>query len=197
MEVIFMTIENKNIGFGITGSFCTYEKIIGYIEELVDLGANVLPIFSFNAYNNDTRFGKAEDFIKKVEEITGNEIIKTIQDAEPIGPKNLTDIMVIAPMTGNSLAKLSKAITDTPVLMAIKSHLRNNKPVVLGISTNDGLGSNAKNIGELINMKDMFFVPFKQDNPEGKPKSLVANWEKMIPAIEEALDGKQIQPILD
>ena len=145
-----MTLENLKIGFGITGSFCTFSKIPPLIESLKNEGANILPIFSYNSQNFDTRFGVASEFMDKIENLTGNKIIKTITEAEPIGPKNLIDLMLIFPCTGNTLSKLANAITDTPVLMATKSHLRNNKPVVLGISTNDALGLNAKNIGTLL-----------------------------------------------
>ena len=134
-----MNLKDKNIGFCLTGSFCTFKNTILQIKELVKEEANVLPIMSYNSYKTDTRFGKSKDFIKEIEEITKNNIINKIKDAEPIGPKNMTDIMIIAPCTGNTLAKLSNGITDTPVLMAVKSHLRNNNPLVIAVSTNDGL----------------------------------------------------------
>ena len=134
-----MDLENKNIGFVLTGSFCTFSKVIPKMKELVSEGANVIPIMSYNAYELDTKFGKAADFIKEIEEITGNKIIHTIQDAEPIGPKKLTDIMIVAPASGNTMAKLANDIIDTPALMAIKSHLRNNNPVIIAISTNNAL----------------------------------------------------------
>ena len=152
---------------------------------------------SFNSYNLDTKFGKAEDFINEIKEITEkDEIIHTIQGAEPIGPKKLTDVMVIAPCTGNTLAKLANGITDSPVLMATKSHLRNNLPVVIGISTNDGLSGSAENIGKLLNRNNYYFIPFRQDNPITKPRSLVADFKYLIPTIEQALEGEQIEPIL-
>lgn len=134
-----MNLKDKNIGFCLTGSFCTFKNTILQMKELVKEKANVLPIMSYNAYKSDTKFGKSKDFIKEIEEITNNKIIHNIKDAEPIGPKNMTDIMIIAPCTGNTLAKLSNGITDTPVLMAVKSHLRNNNPLVIAVSTNDGL----------------------------------------------------------
>ena len=180
----------------LTGSFCTFSKVIPKIKELVKKGANVIPIMSNNAYNLDTKFGKAEDFINEIEKITGNKIIHTIQDAEPIGPKKLTDIMVIAPASGNTMAKLANDIIDTPALMAIKSHLRNNNPVVIAVSTNNALSGNAENIGKLLNRNNYFFVPVKQDNPITKPRSVVADFEYLIKTIEFALDREQIQPIL-
>ena len=152
---------------------------------------------SYNSYKLDTKFGKAKEYIDTVKEITGKEeIIHTIQGVEPIGPKKLTDVMVIAPCSGNTIAKLANGITDTPVLMAAKSHLRNNNPVVLAISTNDGLSGSAENIGKLLNRNNYFFVPFKQDNPITKPRSLVADFKYLIPTIEKALDREQIEPIL-
>jgi len=179
-----------------TGSFCTFSKTITKIKELVKKGANVIPIMSFNAYNLDTKFGNANDFINEIENITKNKIIHTIQEAEPIGPKKLTDIMCIAPASGNTMAKLVYGIIDTPATMAVKSHLRNNKPVVVAISTNDALAGSAKNIGDLLNRKNYYFVPFRQDNPITKPRSIVYDPEYLIKTIEVALDNEQIQPIL-
>ena len=192
-----MELEHKKLGFVLTGSFCTFSKTIPKIKELVKMGAEVIPIMSYNAYNLDTKFGKAEDFINEIEEITGKEIIHTIQGAEPIGPKKLLDALIIAPCTGNTLAKLANGITDTPVLMAAKAHLRNNKPLVISISTNDALGMNMKNIGLLLNAKNIYFVPFGQDNPIKKTNSLIAHTDKLIPTLEGALDGVQVQPILE
>lgn len=191
-----MKIENLNIGIAITGSFCTYSKIIDEIKKLVDIKANVIPIFSLNASAMDTRFGNAEEWINKIEAITGNKSILTIQDAEPIGPNGLLDVLVIAPCTGNTIAKLANAITDTPVLMAAKAHMRGMKPIVIGISTNDGLGMNAKNLGVLLNSKQYYYVPFGQDSPYIKANSLVARMDMLIPTIEMALEGKQIQPMI-
>ena len=156
----------------------------------------MLPIFSFNAASVNTRFGNAAEFVAEIEEITHHTAIKTIEDAEPIGPKNLVDIMIIAPCSGNTLAKLSNGITDTPVLMAAKAHIRNNKPLVIAVSTNDALGLNLKNIGTLLNTKGIYFVPFGQDNCKGKPKSMIAATDLMIPTLEQALDGIQIQPVI-
>ena len=191
-----MDFDNVNIGFTMTGSFCTFKKVIPKIKELKDLGANIIPIMSYNSYNFDTKFGKAKEFIDEIENITGNKIIHTIQGAEPIGPKGLTDIMVVAPCSGNTIAKLANAIIDTPAVMAIKSHLRNQKPLVIGISTNDGLSGSAENIGRLLNRKNYYFVPFTQDNPITKPTSLVFKFDYLIPTIKEALKNKQLQPLI-
>jgi len=191
-----MNLKNKKIGFALTGSFCTLSKTIEEIEHLIELGADVLPIMSFNTYNLDSRFGKASEFIEKIKEITKKDIIHTIQEAEPIGPKKLTDILVIAPCSGNTIAKLANGITDTPVLMATKSHLRNQKPVVIGISTNDALSGSAENIGKLLNRNNFYFVPFRQDNPITKPTSLVFDFKMITETIEKALDREQIQPII-
>lgn len=192
-----MKLEGKRVGFAFTGSFCTFKKVIDELKNVKKENVDILPIMSFNSYNLDTKFGKAEDFINEIKEITGkDEIIHTIQGAEPIGPKKLTDVMVIAPCTGNTLAKLANGITDSPVLMATKSHLRNNLPVVIGISTNDGLSGSAENIGKLLNRNNYYFIPFRQDNPITKPRSLVADFKYLIPTIEQALEGEQIEPIL-
>ena len=191
-----MKFENLKIGFILTGSFCTFNKVIPVIKELKEMGADILPIMSYNAYNLDTKFGKASDFINEIELITEKEIIHTIQGAEPIGPKGLTDIMIIAPCTGNTIAKLANDIIDTPATMAAKSHLRNNKPLVIAISTNNGLSGNAENIGKLLNRKNYYFVPFKQDNPITKPRSLVFDFSYIPKTIEYALKGEQISPIL-
>ena len=163
---------------------------------MTEMGANAIPIFSYQAQSCDTRFGSAKEFVEGICEITGNEGIKTMQQAEPIGPNNFLDIMVIAPCTGNSAAKLCNGITDTPVLMASKAHMRNGKPLVIAISTNDALGVNFKTIGGLMNMKNIYFVPFGQDNYKSKPNSMIAKMELLPDTIELAMRGKQIQPIL-
>ena len=168
-----MKIKDKRIGFVLTGSFCTFKHTIPQIKKIVEEGGIVIPIMSRNAYNMDTKFGTAQEFIKEIEEITNKEIIHTIQGAEPIGPKGLTDILIIAPATGNTIGKLANGITDDVGIMATKSHLRNNNPVVIAISTNDGLAGSAENIGKLLNRKHYYFVPFRQDNPITKPRSLV------------------------
>ena len=191
-----MELKNKKIGFAMTGSFCTFSKTIEELKKIVKTGAKVIPIMSYNSYNLDTRFGKASDFINEIESITGEKIIHTIQEAEPIGPKKMTDIMVIAPATGNTIAKLANGIIDGPVTMATKSHLRNNNPVVIAISTNDALSGSAENIGKLLNRKHYYFVPFRQDNPITKPRSIVFDFESTIKTIKYALEGEQLSPIL-
>ena len=188
-----MDFSKYRIGFGITGSFCTHEKIKGELRRLVEMGADVTPVFSYQTLQCDTRFGKAKDFVREVTEITGKEGIRTIAQAEPVGPKKLFDIMIIAPCTGNSLAKLAAGITDTPVLMAAKAHMRNGRPLVISVSTNDALGVNFKNIGALMPVQNVFFVPFRQDDPVGKPSSLVADLEKLPLAAQMALNGHKIE----
>lgn len=191
-----MKLNNRNIGFAVTGSFCTFDKVKEEIQHLVDEKANVIPIFSFNSQSIDTRFTNAKDYIDEVSEITSNKPILTIEEAEPIGPGNFLDALIIAPCTGNSLAKFSNGITDTPVLMAAKAHLRNNKPLVISLSTNDSLGINFKNIGLLMNMKNVYFVPFGQDNFIAKPNSMIAHTRLIVPTLEMALEKKQIQPVV-
>ena len=191
-----MKLEDKKIGYAFTGSFCTFRKSIEALKKVIEAGGLVTPIMSFNSYYMDTKFGKSDDFIKEIEEITGNKIIHTIQDAEPIGPKKLFDILIIAPCSGNTISKLANDIIDTPVTMATKSHLRNERPVVIAISTNNGLAGNAMNFGKLLNTRNYYFVPFKQDNPITKPRSIVFDPEYIIKTLEYALDKEQIQPIL-
>jgi len=191
-----MLLKDIKIGFAMTGSFCTLDKVLPEIQKIVNEGAEVLPIISYAVDQTDTRFGKAADFKESLRKITGKDIISTITGAEPIGPKSLIDILVIAPCTGNTIAKIVNGITDTPVTMACKAHLRNGKPVVIAVSTNDALGANAKNIGILLNTKNIFFVPYKQDDPVKKTNSMVADTSMIIPTILEALKGKQIQPVL-
>lgn len=191
-----MLLDGIKIGFALTGSFCTISKVLPEIEKLVSNGAKVVPIISDSLNKFDTRFGTSEDLKLKLEGITSEKIINTIVEAEPIGPKSLMDVVIVAPCTGNTLAKLANGITDTTVTMACKAHLRNQKPVVIAVSTNDGLGTNAKNIGTLLNMKNVFLVPFGQDGPSNKPNSLISDASKIMPTIVEALKGKQIQPLL-
>lgn len=193
---MLLDLKGKKIGFVLTGSFCTFQKVIPKIKELKKLEAEIIPVMSYNSYNLDTKFGKAKDFIKEIEDITGNEIIHTIQSAEPIGPKKMTDIMIIAPCSGNTMAKLACDIIDTPAVMAVKSHLRNERPLVIAPSTNNGLSGNAENIGKLLNRRNYYFVPFRQDNPITKPRSIVFDAEYIIKTIEFALNGEQISPIL-
>ncbi len=188
--------ENLNIGLGITGSFCNFKYIKEVIYTLQDEGANVIPIVSENVKSLDTRFYKSKDFLEMLESTTKNKVISSIVEAEPIGPKNILDILVICPCTGNTLAKIANGITDSTILMAIKSHIRKNKPVVIGISTNDGLGAAFENIGKVINTKNFYFVPFSQDDPINKPKSLVLDYSYILDTIKEALENRQIQPIL-
>lgn len=188
--------ENLKIGLGITGSFCNFKYIKEVIYKMQEEGAEVFPIISENVKLLDTRFYKCSDFISMLEETTKNKVISTIVEAEPIGPKDMFDILVICPCSGNTLAKIANGITDTTVLMAIKSHIRKNKPVVIGISTNDGLGSTLENIGKVLNTKNFYFIPFNQDDPESKPKSLVLNYEYINHTIKNALNLKQIQPII-
>lgn len=191
-----MLLDGVKIGFAITGSFCTFSKIIPQIEKLKNEGAEILPIISDSVNNFDTRFNTADEFKNKIHLITGKYPINTIVDAEPIGPKSLLDIIVIAPCTGNTIAKIANAITDGPVTMACKAHLRNLKPVVIAVSTNDGLSANAKNIGTLLAMKNIYMVPFGQDDPIKKCTSLVADFDQILPTIMSALEHKQIQPML-
>lgn len=189
-------MDKVTVGFALCGSFCTFEKTIRELKRLKDSGTEIVPIMSFNAFSMDTRFGKAEEFRNRIEEICERKIISTIADAEPIGPKKLLDILVIEPCTGNTLAKLANGITDTPVTLAAKAHLRNEKPLVIAVSTNDALSISAKNIGYLLNYKKIYFVPMKEDDAVNKPRSVVADFTKTVETIEMALNGKQIQPIL-
>lgn len=189
-------LSELKLGVALCGSFCTFKKTVELIENLVNLGITVYPIMSFNAYTISTRFGEATDFIEKIESLTGRPIIHTILGAEPLGPKHIIDALLIAPCTGNTLAKLNNAITDTPVLLAAKSLMRNGAPIILAISTNDGLGMNLKNIGGLMPNQNMFFVPFGQDDAVNKPYSLVADYSKVVDTLKLALDKQQIQPIV-
>lgn len=191
-----MKLNGKKVGVAFTGSFCTYDKMFPELQKLVDEGADVYTVFSGASQTIASRFGKPEDFMRRAKEITGRDPILTIETAEPIGPKGYLDILAIVPCTGNTAAKLANGITDTPVLMGAKAHLRNEKPLVISISTNDGLGMNMKNIGLLMNAKNIYFVPFGQDNCTKKPNSLVAHTDCLIPTLEMALDHKQIQPVL-
>lgn len=191
-----MTLKGKQIGVAFTGSFCTYEKAFAELQKLTEKGAAVQTIFSEAAASIDSRFGKAEDFIKRAEALTGVKPMMSISEAEPIGPGSLLDILVLFPCTGNTIAKLANGITDTPVLMAAKAHLRNNKPLLISISTNDALGINMKNIGVLLSTKNIYFIPFGQDNPEKKPNSMIAHTELLIPSLKAALEGKQMQPVI-
>lgn len=189
-------MQNITLGYAITGSFCTIRESINALKALSEYDIKIIPIMSETAYSTDTRFGKAEDIRKEIEEICKRDIIHSIASAEPIGPKNLLDILVVAPATGNTLAKNALGITDSAVTMAIKAHLRNNKPVVFGVATNDALGASAKNIGLLHNTKNIFFVPYCQDDPMNKNNSMICDFSLIPQTVEEALEGKQLQPII-
>ncbi|MBR5496240.1 MAG: dipicolinate synthase subunit B [Oscillospiraceae bacterium] len=189
--------DKLKIGFALCGSFCTFKDVIEQMENLINLEYDVTPIMSFNAYSLDTRFGKASEIVDKIEGICGKKIINSIVDAEPIGPKKMFDALLVAPCTGNTLAKLANSIVDTPVCMAVKSHLRNNRPVVIAVSTNDALSGCAKNIGVLMNLRNYYFVPFRQDNCMQKPTSLVARFDKIPQTIEYALKQTQLQPMVE
>lgn len=184
------------VGFALTGSFCTFERIIKVMQDMIARGYDITPILSDNAAKTDTRFGTAAHWYSELASITSNHIIDSITTAEPIGPKAMFDVLVVAPCTGNTLAKLAASVTDTTVTMAAKSHLRGGKPIILGISTNDGLSGSAANIGSLLNRKHYYFVPFRQDAPLTKPCSLVAEMERIPQTIQEAMEGKQLQPML-
>ncbi len=186
---------NKVVGFALCGSFCTFSDVIPQIEMLRKLNYDIVPIMSGIAYETDTRFGRAEEIRNRIETICKHEILHTIPEVEPIGPKKMLDVLVIAPCTGNTAAKLANGITDTSVTMAAKSHLRNGRPVVIAVSTNDGFAGAAKNIGSLLNYKNIYLVPFRQDDHEKKPRSLVADFTLIPEAVEAALKGEQLQPI--
>ncbi len=189
-------LKNLKVGFALTGSFCTIPQVITVVRDLIEEGCDVFPILSEIVASTDTRFGNAVDLINTLETITGKKVITNIKDAEPIGPKALLDVIVVMPCTGNTLAKLANAVTDTSVTMAVKAHLRNDRPVVLAVSTNDGLGANFKNIGLLMNTKNIYFVPFKQDAPHSKKNSLIADFNLLKPTIVTALTGNQYQPVM-
>lgn len=191
-----MNLEGLVVGFAVTGSFCTLDKAMEQVQALVDAGASVVPIMSEMTSSTDTRFGSADYFRTQMQEMSKRTVISSIKDAEPIGPKKLLDALVIAPCTGNTISKLANGITDTCVAMATKAHLRNNRPVLIAVSTNDALGTSARNIGQLLNAKNIYFVPFRQDAPEGKQNSMVADFSLTVPALKDALDGKQLQPVV-
>jgi dipicolinate synthase subunit B len=197
VEVISVEkLKGMQLGFAISGSFCTISKVYDSIQKLVNEGANVYPIMSENASRINTRFGESEDFKNKLEEITGNEVMMKIEEVEKIGPNNIIDAIIVAPCTGNTLGKMANGITDTSVLMAIKATLRTQTPVILGEATNDGIGLNLKNLGTLINTKNIYFIPFGQDNYKSKVNSLISKFELTFETLIGALEGEQIQPIL-
>ena len=185
----------KKLGLAVCGSYCTYEALFAALEGLPDK-YELYPIMSFAAAHTDTRFGKASEHISRLEALAGRRVITTVEEAEPLGPREKLDALVIAPCTGNTLSKLAHGITDTPVTMAAKAHLRNERPVIIALSTNDGLSGSAESIGRLLNRKSCFFVPFSQDDPEAKPRSLRADLSMLDAAVEAALNGVQIQPLL-
>ena len=190
-------MSKETVGFALCGSFCTFKKVIPQIKKLVDEGYKVIPIMSPTAYSTDTRFGKACDFNKEIEEICNEKIIYTISGAEPIGPKELLDALIIAPCTGNTLGKLANGISDTSVTLATKAHLRNQRPVIIAVSTNDALGTSARNIGTLMNSKHIYFVPMRQDDYINKPNSIVADFNYIPDTVKEVMKTKiQPQPIL-
>lgn len=189
-------MEKITLGYAFCGSFCTIKKSLAVLRELARNDIKIKPIMSQIVYTTDTRFGKATELIEEVENICGEKIIHDIAAAEPIGPKNLLDVIAVSPCTGNTAAKIALGITDTPVTMAVKAHLRNNKPVVLAVATNDALGASAKNIGLLHNTKNIFFVPYRQDDPFGKNNSLVCDFSLIPDTIEKALSGEQLQPVV-
>lgn len=191
-----MNWQGKTVGYALSGSHCTFAEVMPQIQRFIDAGANVIPIVSNTIMTTDTRFGKSADWQQKLKDLTGNELVSTIVQAEPLGPAKLIDVLVIAPCTGNTTSKLANAMTDGPVLMAAKSQMRNQRPVVLAVSTNDGLGLNAANIAKLLAAKYIYFVPFGQDDPIRKPNSLVARMDLILEAAEAALEGKQLQPML-
>lgn len=186
--------DKKRLGFALCGSFCTFEKVLAEMKKLSEI-YDITPIMSEGAASINSRFGKAEYFKKRITEICKKEPITTIEGAEPIGPKALLDVLIIEPCTGNTLGKLANGITDSSVTMAAKAHLRNGRPLVIAVSTNDALGTSAQNIGKLMNSKNIYFVPMGQDSPNGKPTSMVAYFEKSADTVEAALSGKQLQPM--
>lgn len=191
-----MNWKGRTVGYALSGSHCTFAEVMPQVDRFVQAGANVVPIVSNTLLTTDTRFGKAEDWRKQLKDITGNDIISSIVEAEPLGPTKLLDVLVIAPCTGNTTSKLANAQTESAVLMAAKAQMRNSRPVVLAISTNDGLGLNLANIAKLVVAKNIYFVPFGQDAPDQKPNSLVANMSLIMETCELALQGKQLQPVI-
>ena len=183
------------IGFALCGSFCTYDQVFPVMERLSNRH-QVIPIFSFASASIDSRFGTAVEHLNRAREICGRSPLRTIEGAEPIGPKKLLDALIIAPCTGNTLAKLAHSIADTPVTMAAKSHLRNGRPVIVAVSTNDALAGAAENIGKLLARKHYYFVPFRQDDPLKKPTSMVADFSRIPETLEAAMEGEQIQPVI-
>ena len=191
-----MDFYGKRIGFALTGSHCTYDAVLPEIKKLVELGAEVVPVVTYTVRSTNTKFGDGDDWLEKIEDAAGRKAIKSIVEAEPLGPREPLDCMVIAPLTGNSLSKLANGLTDSPVLMATKATLRNSRPVVLAISTNDALGLNGVNVMKLMAAKNIYFVPFGQDDPFKKPTSMVAQMNQISETVHSALNGKQLQPVI-
>lgn len=189
-------LDGARIGCVMTGSFCTFKRVFFVWEDLRSLGADLTPIMSYNAASLDTRFYPAKESVEKLESICNKKLLNSIPEVEPIGPKKLLDLLIVAPCTGNTLAKIANGITDTPAALAVKSHLRNARPVLIAVSTNDALGGSAINIGKLFNTKQIYFVPFRQDDPENKPNSMVAVFERIPESAAFALENRQIQPVL-
>ena len=190
-----MSMEKKRLGLALCGSYCTYEKLFAALPGLRER-YELIPIMSDTAAETDTRFGRASEHIRRLMELTGRRVVTTVAEAEPLGPKEPLDALLIAPCTGNTLAKLAQGITDSSVTMAAKAHLRNGRPLVIAFSTNDGLSGSAENIGRLLNRKHVYFVPFGQDDPAAKPRSLQADFSRLTETVEAALRGEQLQPIL-
>ena len=189
-------MEKITLGYAMTGSFCTFDKSLREMARLSAMGYDILPVMSDNAYTTSTRFGKARDIVTRIEDIAGKSVIHTISGAEPIGPKAMCDILIVAPCTGNTLAKIALGITDTPVAMAVKSQLRIGAPVLIALASNDALGASAENLGKLLNRRNVYFVPLSQDDPVNKPNSLVAHFDLLPACVENALMGRQTQPVL-
>jgi len=189
-------LAGVRIGCAMTGSFCTFKQVFEAWKLLKETGADLTPIMSFNACSLDTRFCPARDAVEKFEEICGKQVLNTIPAVEPIGPKKMLDLMIVAPCTGNTIAKIANGITDTPAVLAVKSHLRNGRPVLIAVSTNDALSGSGQNIGRLMNTRNIYFVPFRQDDSAGKPTSCVADFDLLAKSAKMALEGRQMQPIL-
>ncbi len=189
-------MQKLSVGFAMCGSFCTFDTAVAALRAVKEQYETVIPIMSETSFHTDSRFGPAEKFITQIEQICGQKIRKSIPEVEPFGPKKLLDALIIAPCTGNTISKLANGIADTAVTLACKSHLRNARPVILAVSTNDALGANAKNIGNLMARKQFYFVPFGQDSYTEKPNSMVADMDQIVPTVEAALQGRQLQPVL-
>ncbi len=188
-------METLRIGMALSGSFCTFERVLNETKRLVAAGHAVTPIVSFHTASTDTRFGKAQDILQQLKDITGRQALKTLTEVEPLGPKDMLDVLVVAPCTGTTLGRLANGLSDTPVTLAVKSMLRRSRPIILAVSTNDALGASMRNIGHLKNVKHVYFVPMRQDDPVVKPNSLVADFGQILSTVEQALHGKQIMPL--